>query len=135
FQQHWSHRPGHASNLYGAGIAQRSCSLDQLSQVEIYIEVLSMRPGGKGISQTKNNTHKPTKPFKKISVLVVDDDAQTCELLRSTLQDSGAKVAVAQTMETALETHRRTPCHIAIVDIRLGILDGYDLIKAIRFND
>jgi hypothetical protein len=70
--------------------------------------------------------------LENIAILIVDDDADTCELLRSVFEESGARVVTAQSVDTALEAFHRTPPHAVVADIRLGISDGYALIKAIR---
>lgn len=70
--------------------------------------------------------------LENTSILVVDDDADTCEVLRSVLEESGASVVVADSVETALEAFRQTPPHAVVADIRLGTSDGYALIKAIQ---
>lgn len=36
-------------------------------------------------------------------ILVVDDDADTCELLRFVLEESGASIVVAHSVDAALE--------------------------------
>lgn len=70
--------------------------------------------------------------LKNTAVLVVDDDADTGDLLGSVLEQAGACVVVAQSVPTALEAFRRSPPHAVVADIRLGNSDGYALIKAIR---
>ena len=65
-------------------------------------------------------------------VLVVDDDADTRELIRMILTGSGAFTAGAQSVEEALESFRRSPAHVVIADIRMGSSDGYSLLEAIR---
>jgi len=66
------------------------------------------------------------------TILIVDDDIDTCELLRSAFEESGASVVTAQTVDDALTEFRQCPPHAVISDIRLGVSDGYALIKAIR---
>jgi CheY-like chemotaxis protein len=68
-------------------------------------------------------------------ILVVDDDADTCEALRLALEEAGASVIVAHSLDGAFETYRQSPPHAVIADIRLGRSDGYALIKAIRKTD
>jgi CheY-like chemotaxis protein len=70
--------------------------------------------------------------LKNTAILVVDDNADTCDLLRVALEASGALVVVAQTVEAALEAFRRSPPHAVVADIRLRTSDGYALIDAIR---
>ena len=70
--------------------------------------------------------------LKNTTIMVIDDDSDTCELLRTTLEQAGASVLVAHNVDGAIETFRRCPPHAVVVDIRLGNSDGYALIKAIR---
>src|SRR5215470_11293036 len=65
-------------------------------------------------------------------VLIVDDNSETCDLLRTVLEQSGASVVVARSVDRAVHTFRRCPPHVVIVDIRLGDSDGYAFLEAIR---
>jgi CheY-like chemotaxis protein len=69
------------------------------------------------------------------TILVVDDDANTCEAARSALEEAGGTVILAHSVDGAFETYRQAPPHAVIADIRLGRSDGYALIKAIRQTD
>src|SRR5690349_22522800 len=66
------------------------------------------------------------------TVLVVDDDQDTCELLRATLEESGANVVAVNSEEAALALYRLHPPDIIVSDMRLGSSDGYAFIAAIR---
>ena len=70
--------------------------------------------------------------LKNLKILVVDDDADGCEHLRSLLEKSGASVMVARSVEEALELQRKSPPHVVIAEMHLGTSDGYAVIKAIR---
>jgi CheY-like chemotaxis protein len=69
------------------------------------------------------------------TILVVEDDADTREVLRFALELVGASVVAVASVDAALETYRQSPPHAVIADIRLGRSDGYALIKAIRETD
>jgi CheY-like chemotaxis protein len=69
------------------------------------------------------------------TILVVDDDGETCEAARLALKGAGASVILAHSVDDAFETYRQGPPHAVIADIRLGRSDGYALIKAIRQTD
>jgi CheY-like chemotaxis protein len=73
-----------------------------------------------------------TTPLSNLTILVVDDDADSCYVLRSALEQAGAAVLVAQSVGDAIDTFRRCPPHAVVADIRLGNSDGCALIKAIR---
>src|SRR5438034_9403826 len=63
---------------------------------------------------------------------LVDDNTDICDLLRTVLEESGASVAVAQSVRGAVQAFRRCPEHAVIADIRLGNSDGYRLVEAMR---
>jgi CheY-like chemotaxis protein len=66
------------------------------------------------------------------TVLAVDDDEDIRELLRTVLEEAGAKVVTAHSAEAALALYRLTPPDIIVSDMRLGSSDGYAFIAAIR---
>jgi CheY-like chemotaxis protein len=70
--------------------------------------------------------------LKDLTVLVVEDDADHCKLLRSLLERSGASVMVARSVEDALELQRQSPPHVVVADIHLGSWDCHAFIKTIR---
>jgi CheY-like chemotaxis protein len=69
------------------------------------------------------------------TIMVVEDDADTREILRVALEEAGANVVTAHSVEAAFQTYRQSPPHAVIADIRLGTSDGYELIKTIRETD
>ena len=73
-----------------------------------------------------------TTLLQNTAILVIDDDPDTCEVLRILLEEQGAEVVTANTVEEALAMCRRTPPHLLVSDMRLGASDGFALIAAIR---
>ena len=76
-----------------------------------------------------------TELLKDKTVLVVADDANMCDLLRRVLEEAGADIVTADSVESAFETYRQSPPHAVVTNLRLGASDGYALIKAIRETD
>jgi CheY-like chemotaxis protein len=66
------------------------------------------------------------------TILVVEDDQDTRELLRTVLEDTGANVLTADSAEAALALYRHNPPDIIVSDMRLGSSDGYAFITVIR---
>ena len=84
------------------------------------------------VNRTRHWVRKRTV-LNKIRVLVFDEDAADCELLRSALlQESGAFVDETQSVASALEMHRRTPYHVILAGIQTGSWAAYELLKAIQ---
>jgi PAS domain S-box-containing protein len=67
-----------------------------------------------------------------LRILVVDDEADTRELLRQGLEYCGAKVKVAGSAAEAIEALMSSVPDILISDIGMPGTDGYDLIRQVR---
>jgi CheY-like chemotaxis protein len=67
-----------------------------------------------------------------IHVLVVDDQADERELLRTILIARGAEVDTAESAEAALATIARTPPMVLVSDIAMPQEDGYALLRRLR---
>jgi CheY-like chemotaxis protein len=65
-------------------------------------------------------------------VLVVDDDADTREILGETLMDAGAEVRTASSATLALVELAAFAPHVLLCDVGLQGDDGYTLIRRIR---
>jgi PAS domain S-box-containing protein len=67
-----------------------------------------------------------------LRILVVDDEADMRELLRTVLSKCGAEVSLAASVSEALEIFRQSGADLLISDIGMPQEDGYELIKRIR---
>ncbi len=66
------------------------------------------------------------------SILVVDDDVDTCRNLSDILSDLGYHVEVAHEGPSALELVRRRHFDVALLDLKMPGMDGLELYRAIR---
>jgi CheY-like chemotaxis protein len=66
------------------------------------------------------------------SILVVDDDVDTCKNLSDILSDLGYRVAVAHDGFAALELARRQPFDLALLDLKMPGMDGLTLCRELR---
>jgi CheY-like chemotaxis protein len=67
-----------------------------------------------------------------VRVLVVDDDADNCEVLAAVLELSGARVVTAQSAADALLSFEKEIPHVLISDIGLPGEDGLALLRQVR---
>jgi len=74
----------------------------------------------------------PPPGLEGLRVLVVDDDADSRELLRAVLGGLGALVIEASSAETALEALRGDWPDVMLTDIGMPGHDGYELIERVR---
>ncbi|AKU98833.1 Response regulator of zinc sigma-54-dependent two-component system [Labilithrix luteola] len=65
-------------------------------------------------------------------VLIVDDDAELCELLSLRLEAKGYRVASRYTVEDAVKALGTEHVDAMLVDLRLGSGNGFDVLEAVR---
>ena len=69
------------------------------------------------------------------TILIVDDEFGVLEVLEFILSDAGFKVVSALNGQEALARLEETRPDLAIVDFMMPILDGNEVIKAIRSDN
>jgi CheY-like chemotaxis protein len=67
-----------------------------------------------------------------MTVLIVDDELMARKLIEKILVRDGYHVAQAENGEAALEILEQTPIDIIVSDIRMPVMDGYGLLKAVK---
>jgi CheY-like chemotaxis protein/anti-sigma regulatory factor (Ser/Thr protein kinase) len=119
--------------------------------VERHVGTIEARSAGRGKGSTfivrlpldtKDATARPVRGRAPdsgrdldLSVMLVDDDADTCEGLAIALGETGAQVRIARSAAEALAIDAVTPVSVVISDISMPGSDGYSLIRAIRQRD
>jgi PAS domain S-box-containing protein len=71
-------------------------------------------------------------PGRTLRVLLVDDNADSADGLGMLLELQGHEIRVAYDGLTALETARTFQPHVAILDIGMPLMDGYELARRLR---
>ena len=70
----------------------------------------------------------------KYKILVVEDDKDIAEVIRLYLENEGFEVIQAQDGLTGYEMMQSENVNLAVVDIMLPRLNGYDLVRKVREN-
>jgi DNA-binding response OmpR family regulator len=70
-------------------------------------------------------------PFGK-RVIVIEDNIDGCEMMRLLLEQAGYEVFCANDGKSGLETIEKVRPDIAIVDIGLPLMNGFDLARHVR---
>ena len=65
-------------------------------------------------------------------IMVVDDDANICELLRLYLEKEDFSVTIAENGSAALERFEHDPPDLILLDIMMPALDGWQVCREIR---
>jgi DNA-binding response OmpR family regulator len=77
------------------------------------------------VGSCENGDIKPT-------ILYIEDDPQIRTLLSAALEDDGYEVLQAEDGERGLEIAATTPIDLAIVDLRLPGMGGFDVVRELR---
>jgi signal transduction histidine kinase/ActR/RegA family two-component response regulator len=70
-----------------------------------------------------------------ISILAVDDNADSLDVLEAVLLEAGARVRTATSGAAALERWQREPADVLLCDIAMPYMSGYELLTRIRDLD
>lgn len=73
--------------------------------------------------------------LKDISILVVEDDADTRELLSVLLQTHGGSVTAVSSVQEALSAYDQSRPDVIVADIGMPDYNGYALIGRVRARD
>jgi CheY-like chemotaxis protein len=70
-----------------------------------------------------------------VSILIVEDDTDTRELLRILLQSDGGTVTATSSVQEALSAYDQSRPDVIVADIGMPEYNGYTLIGRIRARD
>ena len=88
-----------------------------------------------GFTPEYNECMKRERGIEMLQILVVDDDKNTRLLLKAVLQAEGYTVCTAENGEQALELLDKEHIDLAILDIMMPKMDGYEFTKTLRESD
>ena len=69
---------------------------------------------------------------KNLNILVVDDEKDYCDVLKLILEDKGYSVDTCFNGQEALKAMEGKTYDIVISDLKMPVMDGYELLKAIK---
>jgi signal transduction histidine kinase/DNA-binding response OmpR family regulator len=105
--------------------------------VVLPIHAVSVPPAFAGESDSKGGAADRESPLQHdldgVSVLVVDDERDSLELVRFVLEGSGARVTTVTSAREALDA--RGPFDVIISDIGMPEVDGYTFMRHLRSRD
>lgn len=91
-----------------------------------------VEPPPAGRQDLRLRCSEQTAELAGLSILVVDDEADTCEMLETALEQCGATVRTADSALRALAELEAWQPDLLIADINMPQLDGFQLIHQIR---
>lgn len=74
----------------------------------------------------------PLTDAPPVDVLIVDDDDDQRTILRRYFERAGCRVVVAADADEAVSSYRERPPHLAVIDLVLPGMDGWELTALVR---
>ena len=69
-----------------------------------------------------------------MNILIADDDAELCQLLKEYLEQEGMAVHKASTGQMAIDILRTQDFDLVVLDVMMPIMNGFDTLKIIRLS-
>jgi CheY-like chemotaxis protein len=119
------------TELHGGRVTARSDGIGKGSELEVILPIRDL-----AVSRPKTPSVVPPAPEpghrERGVILIVDDNADAAQLLGDALETYGFKTVVSHSPRAALEAARQHTPSIALVDIGLPEMDGYELALLLR---
>ena len=121
---------------HGGTIQARSGGKNAGATFEVFLPSVVM-PSLESIALDRRVVARPADRFdpsllRNVRVLVVDDEDDARVLLQTTLQQYGAEVSTASSVEEAFVAFEETQPDVVLSDIGMPHEDGYSLIRRLR---
>ena len=128
----------HLIELHGGSVDAASAGADKGATFTVRLPVVPLyqvNPDGGRVHPSAREL-LPAADFAErldgLTILVVDDEPDTRELLMSGLENCGASVTVVASADDALKAIETAVPDVLISDIGMPVKDGYDLIRQLR---
>jgi two-component system, chemotaxis family, CheB/CheR fusion protein len=124
----------HLAELHGGALHAASAGLDQGATFTLTFPLTTERPA---VDRPPEHGAAPLVPpdLAGLRVLVVEDNADTRDVIVVMLEGSGALVTAADTVEAALAAIETVVPDVLMSDLTMPKRDGYDLIRSVRALD
>lgn len=127
----------HQIELHGGSIAVSSAGKNQGATVVVRLPLVAPT---KAVRKTEAQATAPwarsaaahKRNLEGLRVLVVDDDADSLEIVSTILQNCNSEVQTAINAQEALDMLEHWEPHVLISDLQMPGMDGYELMRRIR---
>jgi CheY-like chemotaxis protein len=118
-------------NLHGGSVLAQSAGLGLGSEFVIRLPLGLDHPPEAQRSAVQSPGHR-SQPAPRRRVLIVDDNADAARMLSALLETFGYSTQVASDGPSALAVAPRFKPDVALLDIGLPVMDGYELARRLR---
>jgi len=131
----------HLVEAHGGVIDASSPGVGRGTTVRVRLPLLSVYgvtldgPGaGRPVAAVDMRSSLALADLTGVHVLLVDDDVDALEMTREVLNAAGAQVAATASPDRALTLLDAEPVDVAVIDLGMPEVDGYELLRRIREN-
>ncbi|HEX8735301.1 MAG TPA: response regulator [Pyrinomonadaceae bacterium] len=126
----------HLAELHGGSVQAASDGIDKGADFIITLPCSAQVNAPVEPALEETNGHKPGETvepeLKGVRVLIVDDDADTCEMLTFALNQWGAEAQASASVSEAFDSIAEWQPDVLLTDINMPGEDGYALINKLR---
>lgn len=121
----------HLVELHGGTVQAESQGEGQGATFIVRLPMMKV-DGGRSKDEAPSLPTSSPHPLTSIRVLLVDDEADTRDLISFILEQAGASVTSVASASAALEAFTQTKPDVLVSDIGMPQMDGYMLIRQVR---
>lgn len=126
----------HIVELHGGKVSARSAGEGQGATFTVHLPIAIVRQDAQGREHPLTPSEHPELPadinLSGLRILLVDDDVDSCDVLRRVLAECGARTDMAYSADQALQSLETNLVDVIVSDIGMPEMDGYQLIRAVR---
>jgi signal transduction histidine kinase len=120
----------HLVELHGGTVSASSAGLGRGACFRVRLRAAELNPTN--CAPTPSAAAPPDVSLVGRTILVVDDDASTREVLAAALERTGASVWTAESAAEAWTTLQESPPDLLVADLAMPIEDGFSLMRRVR---
>jgi PAS domain S-box-containing protein len=125
----------HLVEAHGGTVAVESPGRGRGATFTVDLPVQTARRTQAAAASPGDGAERTGQGLQELKVLIVDDDAETLQVVRQLLEQAGAEVTAATSASEALAALERSLPDVLLSDIGMPDEDGFSLIRKVRGLD